>query len=145
MGSLPDSQQRGAGVPTHQQVQEWAEKYGRAWVDADSDAVAALFTETATYRANIYEEPHQGRAGISGYWSDATSAQSDVDVRMGIPTVDGAKATVEFWTTMAIAGNPVTLAGCLLLDFDDSGLCSALREYWNFVDGTNHPPEGWGV
>jgi hypothetical protein len=52
---------------------------------------------------------------------------------------------VEFWTTMSAEGNPVTLAGCLLLEFGDDGLCTDLREYWNFAEGTHTPPEGWGV
>jgi hypothetical protein len=63
---------------------------------------------------------------------------------MGTPVVDGQTAVVEFWTNMAVNGDPATLAGCLLLQFDASGLCSALREYWNFEPGTHHPPPGWG-
>jgi ketosteroid isomerase-like protein len=125
-------------------VARWAEDYRRAWEERDSAAAASLFTEDATYRSDIYEAPHEGRDGVDGYWSGVTATQGDVVVRMGSPLVVGDRADVEFWTTMTVAGEPVTLAGCLILDFDASGRCRALREYWNFTAGTNEPPPGWG-
>lgn len=131
-------------MPTREQVAGWADSYRKAWEDADSEAVAALFSEDSTYRERIYEEPYRGRSGVIEYWNGVTSVQSDVTVRMGEPFVDGSRATVEFWTTMVVEGDPVTLAGCLLLDFTDDGLCSALREYWSLIEGIHQPPEGWG-
>lgn len=130
---------------TKDAVREWAEAYRNAWVGADSEAAAALFSEDSSYRANIYEEPHIGRPGVAEYWSGVTSIQTEVEVRMGESFVDGQKAIVEFWTTMAIEGDPVTLAGSLILEFDDSGLCRDLREYWNFETGTRQTPQGWGA
>lgn len=129
---------------THEDVRAWSDRYRDAWVEADSDAVAALFTEDGSYRSNIYEEPHLGRTGIIEYWSGVTGTQSHAEVRMGEPIVSGNDAAVEFWTTMDVDATPVTLAGCLLLRFDASGLCSELREYWNFEPGTRQPPPGWG-
>ena len=132
-------------MPTKEAVAQWSEAYRIAWEEADSEAAASLFTEDSSYRNDIYEEPNRGRTGVAEYWTGVTSVQSDVTVRMGTPFVDGDRAAVEFWTTMKIEGNPVTLAGCLLLLFDEGGLCSDLREYWNFVDGTHQPPAGWGA
>jgi SnoaL-like domain len=131
-------------MPLKEQVEDWAERYRRAWVEADADAASALFAERATYRSNIFEEPHAGRDGVAAYWSEVTSSQTGVDVRMGSPIVEGSRADIEFWTTMTSDGVPVTLAGCLLLDFDDNGLCTALREYWNFAEQAHDPPAGWG-
>jgi ketosteroid isomerase-like protein len=125
-------------------VTVWAERYRSAWEGADSEAVAALFTEDGIYRDDIYEEPHRGRGGVIAYWDGVTSTQSEVSVKMGKPRVDGNRAVVEFWTTMKVAGNPVTLAGALLLDFDQDGLCNSLHEYWNFTEGSHEPPIGWG-
>jgi ketosteroid isomerase-like protein len=34
------------------QVRRWIQAYGQAWRDKDADAVVALFTADATYRAN---------------------------------------------------------------------------------------------
>jgi hypothetical protein len=125
-------------------VIDWAGAYRDAWETADSAAAAGLFTEDGSYRSEIYEEPHRGRSGVADYWTGVTSVQSEVAVRMGRPFVDGNRAVVEFWTTMRISGDPVTLAGALLLEFDDSGLCRSLREYWNFAEGLSEPPAGWG-
>jgi len=126
-------------------VTEWIDAYRQAWEDRDPEAAASLFTEDAWYRSNIYEDPHEGRDGVTAYWSGVTSAQSDVSVQMGQPSVEGDRVTVEFWTNMAVEGDPVTLAGCLLLDFAPDGRCRRLREYWNFEQGTHAPPPGWGT
>ncbi len=131
-------------MPTQEDVKKWAEAYRVAWEQADSEGVATLFADGATYRSNIYEEPHRGHDGIVEYWSGVTSVQSNTTVRMGDPVVAGDRADVEFWTNMDAEGSPSTLAGCLLLDFDDSGKCTALREYWQVAEGTNQPPDGWG-
>jgi hypothetical protein len=131
-------------MPTLDRVKGWAEAYRIAWENADSEAVASLFTEDASYRSNIYEEPHVGRSGVVDYWIGVTSVQSDVTVRIGEPIIDGERADVEFWTTMSVENAPVTLAGCLLLRFAEDGLCADLREYWNLIEGTHQPPPGWG-
>lgn len=131
-------------MPTKAQVQDWSERYRHAWIQADSDAAAALFSEGGSYRDNIFEEPHGGRAGVTAYWTGVTSSQGEVEVTMGTPLVDGERADVEFWTTMTVDGTPMTLAGCLLLSFDAEGLCTSLREYWNFTEGSHRPPPGWG-
>lgn len=128
-------------VPT---LGDWVEAYRVAWETKDAPAAAALFSPEATYRSNIFEEPHRGHEGIADYWRSVTAAQSDVRVRMGRPFVDGDRVAVEFWTTMKVDGQPVTLPGCLLLDFADDGTCRRLREYWHYQPGRFEPPNGWG-
>jgi hypothetical protein len=125
-------------------VELWAERYRVAWEKADSEAASELFAEDSTYRSVIYEDPHRGRPGVADYWSAVTATQSGVTVRMGRPVVEGDRAVVEFWTEMAVEGEPMTLAGALLLDFDEAGLCTALREYWHFTAGSFQPPDDWG-
>jgi hypothetical protein len=125
-------------------VRAWLEAYRRAWEAADADAAGDLFTEEATYRSNIYREPHRGRDGVRRYWRDVTRTQEDVRVAMGRPFGDGARVAAEFWTTMRSEGAEITLAGCLLLDLDGDGLCRALREYWQVEPGRHDPPPGWG-
>lgn len=125
-------------------IDEWVEAYRVAWETRDSKAAGALFAEDSSYRDHIFDEPHLGRGGVEAYWSDVTSAQADVEVRMGTPFVDGNRVAVEFWTTMLAGGEPLTLPGCLLLRFDDDGLCTDLREYWVTLPEIRQPPNGWG-
>jgi ketosteroid isomerase-like protein len=127
-------------------VVSWLEAYRVAWEEADADAAAALFTEDATYRSLIFEEPYVGRGGVREYWQGVTATQEDVRVLMGHPFGDGDRVAAEFWTTMRSDGQEITLPGCLLLDFDDEGLCRALREYWHYQPGGRvEPPAGWGT
>jgi hypothetical protein len=65
-------------------------------------------------------------------------------VRMGRPFVDGDRVAVEFWTNMKVAGDDVTLPGCLLLQMADDGRCERLREYWHYQPGSFDPPTEWG-
>ena len=125
-------------------VEAWLEGYRVAWERKDADAAAALFTDDATYRANIFEEPYEGRDGVRRYWQQVTSTQEDVRVRIGRPFTDGDRVAAEFWTTMRNGGDEITLPGCLLLRFDDGGLCRALREYWHIQPGRLDPPPVWG-
>lgn len=128
------------------QVEEWAQRYARAWEEADDRAAGALFTEDATYRSDPFREPHRGRDAIRAYWREVTASQSNVVVSVGRPVVAGSRAVVEWWTQMDNDGTPVTLPGALILDFDESGECQALREYFNLELGTRmRPPAGWGA
>src|SRR5688500_18281032 len=70
-------------------VAGWIEAYRQAWETADADLVLTLFTEDASYRANPFEEPHHGHAGIRAYWESVTSQQREPSVRMGRPFVNG--------------------------------------------------------
>ena len=128
-------------------VQEWVDAYADAWRERDADAAAALFTEDSSYRSHPLQEPHLGPEGVRAYWSDVTTTQDRVDIRMGTPVVseDGRRAAVEFWVRMLNDGAEVTLIGILLLAFDEHGRCRDLREAW-FFEPSDHPPHaGWGT
>ena len=91
-------------------VDDWIEAYRRAWEERDAEAAAALFTSDATYRSNIFEEPHLGREGVRAYWESVTATQSDVRVRMGRPFVDGDRVEVAVsWRSVV---DPVVPAIC---------------------------------
>jgi ketosteroid isomerase-like protein len=123
----------------------WAESYRVAWETADDDLVVTLFTEDATYRSLIFDEPNVGHDGVRAYWQRVTSRQSDVSVRMGRPFVDGDRVTVEWWTQMKVDGDDITLVGSLLLMMAPDGRCRSLREYWNTTSGRVEPPPEWGT
>jgi ketosteroid isomerase-like protein len=126
-------------------VDEWVEAYRRAWEERDADAAAALFTEDSEYRTGPFLEPHRGQEGVRAYWTQVTSTQERVSVRMGRPFVDGDRVAVEFWTAMTNDGAEITLAGSLLLHVAPDGRCSTLREYWVIEPGIHDPHHGWGT
>ena len=65
---------------TEQDVQDWLDGYGRAWVDGDPDRAVALFSDTATYRETPFDDPMRGRRAIWEYWrKNAGDAQEDVE------------------------------------------------------------------
>ena len=126
-------------------VVEWADRYARAWEDADDEAAGALFTDDATYRSDPFREAYRGREAIRGYWREVTARQKDVQIVIGRTMVDGDRALVEWWTQMDSEGTPVTLPGALLLDLAEDGRCRALRECWNVEAGSRvSPPDDWG-
>jgi ketosteroid isomerase-like protein len=127
-------------------VENWAARYARAWEEGDENAVAALFTEDASYRSQIFREPHVGLDEIRAYWRrGAGTSKTDVRVRMGRPFVDGNRAAVEWWATFDdVEDGQITLPGCLLLRFAEDGRCADLREYWEVAPGRQEPPPGWG-
>ena len=122
----------------------WIDAYFAAWRERDPDAAAALFTEDALYRSHPCEPAHVGHDGIRAYWAGATSAQTDIELRVGEPLGGAGGVAVEWWVTLRIDGELATIPGCLLLRFAQDGRCIELREYWNYTPGGHEPPPGWG-
>ena len=127
-------------------LDEWIRRYKTAWEEADEEAVAALFTEGASYRSQIFREAMVGRDAIRDYWRRGAGTQREVRVLMGRPFAHGHRVAVEWWATMVDPDDgELTLPGCLLLTFDADGLCSSLREYWAVESGRHEPPADWGT
>ena len=57
-----------ANIPawTRRRRPRWAETWTRAWPAGDTDAIAALYADEATYRALAFREPDLGLAGVRG-------------------------------------------------------------------------------
>jgi ketosteroid isomerase-like protein len=122
-------------------VVEWLAAYGQAWQTRDADAAAALFTENATYQENPFEKPFNGRTGIHDYWSRVTADQRDVSFTSNVITTFD-RSAVAHWSarfTSASSAATVNLDGVFVLEFDESGLCNTLREWWivNVDTGTS--------
>jgi hypothetical protein len=114
-------------------LQAWLTRYGQAWEQRDPVQAAALFTENAPYHEMPFDAPKAGRAGIRDYWTTVTADQRDVDFKSQVVAVNGRTGVARWSASLksASSGSRVELDGVFVLQFDASGLCSELREWWH--------------
>ena len=114
-------------------VEAWLTRYKEAWERRDPALAASLFTENAPYHEMPFDPPKAGRSGIRDYWATVTADQRDVDFKSQLIAVTGQTAVARWSASLrsAASGVHVELDGVFLLTFDDSGLCSELREWWH--------------
>ena len=54
---------------THDEVQQWLDRYVDAWRSYDADAIGELFSDDASYAYHPYDaEPLRGRAAVVESW-----------------------------------------------------------------------------
>jgi ketosteroid isomerase-like protein len=114
-------------------LEAWLARYKQAWEQCDPAQAAALFTADAPYHEMPFDAPKAGRTGIRDYWATVTADQRNVDFKSQVVAVNG-QTGVARWSaslTSAASGTRVELDGVFILRFDDSGLCSELREWWH--------------
>lgn len=114
-------------------LERWLERYGRAWIERDPVAAAALFTGDARYYETPFDPPLAGRAAIRAYWEDVPGSQRDISFTSRAIAVVGATA-VAAWRaafTRVPSGRRVELDGVFVLAFDEAGACCELREWWH--------------
>ncbi|MGH2652286.1 MAG: nuclear transport factor 2 family protein [Actinomycetota bacterium] len=109
----------------------WLAAYGKAWETQDPDAAVALFTPEATYQEKPFDEPMRGREAIREYWATGAGHQREVRFDSRILSVE--PAVGHWWAsyTATATGELTKLDGIFLLEFDDEGLCTSLREWWH--------------
>ena len=93
-------------------VEEWARRYGRAWEDADEDAIASLFTEDAD-QFNSSGDWRRGReAVVKGTLQSSTRNPGTRSIAVkavrfpapGVAIADGEYGIGEqrLWTTLVL-------------------------------------------
>lgn len=122
---------------TEQDVQNWLDEYGLAWVDGDPDRVVTLFSDTATYRETPFDDPMRGRHEIREYWqNNAADAQENVEFASQVWAVrnDTAIAGWQAHLTLKASGARVDLDGTFKLVFSSTRgafQCTLLEEWWH--------------
>jgi hypothetical protein len=114
-------------------LEQWLGGYGRAWETRDPDDATRLFTADGTYQETPFAEVMRGRDAIRGYWSQIPDHHRDISFTWEILSVGTDRAVVHWRTTYTAVktGVPTTLDGIFVLDFDPSGECRSLREWWH--------------
>ncbi|MGH8246289.1 MAG: hypothetical protein ACREUU_07635, partial [Gammaproteobacteria bacterium] len=80
-----------------------------------------------------YEEPLLGPQGIHAYWTGVTKDQRNVEFRFQVIGVTGSTG-IAHWSAafdVETSKSRIELDGIFILDFDQSGKCRSLREWWH--------------
>jgi hypothetical protein len=108
----------------------WASTWERAWRERDVDVIIALYAEDASFRSHPLRDELRGPDGVRSYVAAAFADEETVEPWFAVRLADGTRALVEWAATLVEAGEEITLTGCSLLEFDDTGRCTAQRDYW---------------
>ncbi|MFP7672830.1 nuclear transport factor 2 family protein [Marivita sp. S0852] len=120
-----------------QDIQDWLDQYGQAWVEGDPQQIVGLFTNDATYQETPFVEAMVGHAAIKKYWQEgASDAQEDVEFTSKVWAVDGDTAVAgwEAKFTRKASGARVELNGAFRLKlrkYSERLLCESLEEWWH--------------
>ncbi len=114
-------------------LESWLQQYGAAWVARDPAAAGKLFVADASYHEMPFDAPKQGRAAIEEYWRNVTAEQRDVKFESKVIAVNGNTGVAHWKASFRVASTGATLSldGVFVLEFDDSGQCKSLREWWH--------------
>jgi hypothetical protein len=124
-------------------ARRWAQTWARAWPRGDSEAIAALYADTAVYRSSAFRPPFSDLAGIRGYLGENLAAEESLRCWYGPPVVDGDRAAVEWWACWREQGQELTFAGVTMLRFDQRGQVIDHRDYDHHVERREQPYQGW--
>jgi ketosteroid isomerase-like protein len=122
---------------THEDLQAWLDAYVDAWRTYDPAAIAALFTEDATYAYHPWDEGEalvRGRDAIVANWLEEQDPPGSWEAEYRPLLVEGERA-VSTGTTRYTGGK--TYLNLWVLRFGVEGRCAEFVE-WYMVP----PPEG---
>lgn len=118
---------------TVEAADDWLRRYGAAWEQRSPQAVAPLFTEDCRYFETPFDAPAVGREGVRAYWQAVPDTQKDIEFRHRVLAVVGPTVLAHWQAsfTRTTTGARVELDGMFELEFDDTGRCRTLREWWH--------------
>lgn len=124
-------------VNTHEAAKLLASNWQAGWARHEVDNIAELYADNCVHRSMPFRPPHVGRDRLVEYIRSTFADERAVDVRFGIPIVDGDRFALEYLAALVDrrTGRPVTLAGCAFLRLDGNGLVVKSRDYWHTAEG----------
>jgi hypothetical protein len=111
----------------------WLDLYGRAWVNRDPAAAAALYADDATYQVTPFSEPIRGRQAIFEYWDGVAKTEERIQFDYEIFAANG-ELGIAGWRASFVRVPPgleTKLDGIFLISLDSNGRCQSLREWWH--------------
>ena len=115
-------------------VQAWLDAYVEAWRTYDRDAIAALFSEAASYHYDPWDRGVHGREAIVEDWLREPDAPGTWEASYRPLAVDGdlavAVGRTRYQEDEARGREPREYANVYSIRFDAEGRCSEFREWY---------------
>lgn len=128
-------------METIEAARRWATTWARVWPLKDADAIVELQASEGDHWASMFRQL-KGRAGLRAYLDECFSEETQpAETWFGEPIVAEHTASVEYWTVIYVDDQPMTISGCTVLSFDDSGLVQTARDYSDVKAGRHMRPE----
>jgi ketosteroid isomerase-like protein len=121
-------------------ARRWASAWASGWPAKDVDAILARQAEDGDHWASMFR-PYRGRAGLRDYLEEYFAKETrPARVWFAEPQVDGDTAAVEYWAQVWIHDQAMTISGCTVVRFGESGLAAEPRDYSHAEPGSQVPP-----
>lgn len=119
----------------------WAATWAVAWPARDAAAIVALQAPDGRHWSSPLLPPHRGRDGLHAYLMESFAHETaPTRCHFGAPIRSGDRAAVEYWAQVEYDGEPATISGCTVIDFDADGLVTASWDYSFLEPGHRVPP-----
>jgi SnoaL-like domain len=120
---------------THDQVQEWLDRYIAAWRSNAAEDIAALFSRDAMYSYRPWIDDNvtvNGQDAIVASWQENPDDPAGWEASYSPYAVDGSKAVATGWSRYLATDEAEERLyhNAYLLEFDDEGRCSSFREFY---------------
>jgi ketosteroid isomerase-like protein len=127
-------------METAEAARRFVAVWERGWAAHDVDALLELYAEDCVHRSMPFRDPHRGKDRLAAYLRWSFAGERIAEVRFGPPVTgpDGV-AVAEFRVLAEEDGEPSTLAGCVFVRFDATGLAVETRDYWHTAPGHQEP------
>lgn len=111
----------------------WMAAYKQAWEKLSPALTGALFAENARYYITPFVDPLIGRAAVVEYWQSIASRQQDVRFSYTVMLQEASQAVCQWEAafTRPRSQKRICLNGVMHLQFDSTGCCRELREWWH--------------
>jgi catechol 2,3-dioxygenase-like lactoylglutathione lyase family enzyme len=127
----------GVTIDMTEAARAWVEGWSRAWPIGDTETVAALYADGATFHSHPFREHQEPRE----YAEWAFREQAHAECRFGMPVVSRDRAAVDWWAVIRLRdGADETVAGTSLLRFDTDGRVVDQRDAWASRAGRHELP-----
>lgn len=115
------------------QIKEVMKKYGKAWINQDTDLLISCFSEKGIYRESPISKPYKGHKEIANFWNNTVVKETEsIKFRLKKCYISNDKITgfAEWECENLYKKKKNIMAGIMLINMK-GGKITYLNEYWN--------------